>query len=542
MAAPALEAAKAALDAARNKKEKVQQLVDGRREVQAAMALSVKQWIQRLQEQRLEEARVLQEFGRGSAQYAAAKALGTLYSKRLAAARQARKNGGGAFITFQQHRVDAAEREQRECEERYHELVKENRLLRDLLWGDGNESGVAGSALNTAQRAELNPRSRSAEERGRAINRAGRALHQQKIDRRALRERCEKLAQENKDLRARLQSSAAGGDGGAAAALAGGGGPVVDVRAVTGSKGEHGRLLAAERAAASAARWRRRIAVDVQGLMLRIELERERRRHQHKDPGEEGGSDASTDSDDDGNGDGDGAPARPPPTPPRRGAHAGGARVSPDYPFGWDPPGPRHRMQFVGLDRRVALGGKASFVWGQRTYEVLGRYLADLQWREEGAEGGAAGITWLELVLDYEVSTGHNLPKVVTAHGSEARRAEAAEAYVVGAQREAAEAQGVDGGAEPAVQRLAHRLEIVDKTLAYRKRRSRCIVCTREVATGSAATLMKSSCLGKPESKKEAIARMSREAQAAKRARAPVAAVGGAAAATAPRGTHPSGA
>ena len=84
-------------------------------------------------------------------------------------------------------------------------------------------------------------------------------------------------------------------------------------------------------------------------------------------------------------------------------------------------------MELKGRERRVALGGKTSFVWGQRTFDVLSTYLAELEWPEEGAQGGAAGVTWLELAIDYEVSTGHNIPKVVTAHGSEAQRAAAAD-------------------------------------------------------------------------------------------------------------------
>eukprot|EP00663_Eupelagonemidae_sp_cell21sb_P001948 gene1948-1213_t len=50
------------------------------------------------------------------------------------------------------------------------------------------------------------------------------------------------------------------------------------------------------------------------------------------------------------------------------------------------------------------------FMYGHRTWRVLGQWLSELRWPPETAPGAKEGITWAELALDYEASTGHELP------------------------------------------------------------------------------------------------------------------------------------
>ncbi len=97
-----------------------------------------------------------------------------------------------------------------------------------------------------------------------------------------------------------------------------------------------------------------------------------------------------------------------------------------------------------GRVREVAQTGPNGFVWGQRFFDCLGQYLADLQWPAPRTAGGEAGVTWMELAIDFEVSTGISIPPA-TRHLVEAgllqqdaskkitvERVACAEAYVVG--------------------------------------------------------------------------------------------------------------
>eukprot|EP00662_Eupelagonemidae_sp_cell21_P014828 gene14828-63532_t len=83
----------------------------------------------------------------------------------------------------------------------------------------------------------------------------------------------------------------------------------------------------------------------------------------------------------------------------------------PQYPWGWAPPGERRRMPIKGRERRVTLNSKETgFTFGSRTWRVVGQWLSELEWPPANAPGGERGISFEELAIDYEVSTGHELP------------------------------------------------------------------------------------------------------------------------------------
>eukprot|EP00662_Eupelagonemidae_sp_cell21_P035606 gene35605-64921_t len=67
-------------------------------------------------------------------------------------------------------------------------------------------------------------------------------------------------------------------------------------------------------------------------------------------------------------------------------------------------------MSVKGRDWKPAFAGKRSFMWGQRMWDVLGQWLSELRWPPATAPQAKEGITWLELAIDYEVFTGHNIP------------------------------------------------------------------------------------------------------------------------------------
>eukprot|EP00662_Eupelagonemidae_sp_cell21_P020697 gene20697-12484_t len=84
----------------------------------------------------------------------------------------------------------------------------------------------------------------------------------------------------------------------------------------------------------------------------------------------------------------------------------------PKYPWGWDPPGARRRMVLKGREARVDVWDEDGrrYHFGARTWRTLGQYLSELEWPPANAPGGQLGITFAELAIDYEVSTGHDLP------------------------------------------------------------------------------------------------------------------------------------
>ncbi len=228
-----------------------------------------------------------------------------------------------------------------------------------------------------------------------------------------------------------------------------------DALAVAGA-----RMHAVSPRRARAAHWRTRVARDMQLMCVEIE---HARRERDRARGGGDGSDGSSDEGDRGEDDARAAAAQ--------GAAAAAAPASAAYPFGWDPPGPRDAIVLRGRDRITACSGATGYGFGQRTFDVLGQYLSELRWPPEGAPGGEAGITWVELAVDYEVATGHDLPpalrdltagdKALAQARSEASRTLAREAYVVDAQRGATGAQP-----EPAEERRHGREEIRQLRLA----------------------------------------------------------------------------
>ena len=52
----------------------------------------------------------------------------------------------------------------------------------------------------------------------------------------------------------------------------------------------------------------------------------------------------------------------------------------------------------------------AKFIWGPRLWKLLTEYAAALRWPPEDARGGEAGVSYLELALDFEVAMGCELP------------------------------------------------------------------------------------------------------------------------------------
>eukprot|EP00660_Eupelagonema_oceanica_P019343 gene19343-biopygen18671 len=113
-------------------------------------------------------------------------------------------------------------------------------------------------------------------------------------------------------------------------------------------------------------------------------------------------------------------PQQPPPPPPPPAAAAGGEdRIQQryKYPWGWDPPGDRQKMpleraKMLPVPRgREATADKSCFVHGPRLWHARIRYYRALEWPPAGAVGGENGVTWLELAVDFEVTTGLDLPR-----------------------------------------------------------------------------------------------------------------------------------
>ena len=102
-----------------------------------------------------------------------------------------------------------------------------------------------------------------------------------------------------------------------------------------------------------------------------------------------------------------------PPPPPPGGAGRPGGRVDepeePSYPWGWSPEGEREQVEMPAMAPPSRWHG-ATFIWGPRLWELLRKYVASLQWPPEDARGGEAGVSYLELALDFEVAMGCELP------------------------------------------------------------------------------------------------------------------------------------
>ena len=78
---------------------------------------------------------------------------------------------------------------------------------------------------------------------------------------------------------------------------------------------------------------------------------------------------------------------------------------------GWEPAGARAHIDLGGAaDRSVS---RAEFLWGQRFWCALVRYLAALEWPAQDAEGAGRGVAFAELAIDFETVTGVDIPGAV---------------------------------------------------------------------------------------------------------------------------------
>ena len=94
------------------------------------------------------------------------------------------------------------------------------------------------------------------------------------------------------------------------------------------------------------------------------------------------------------------------------------------YPWAWDPPGPRQQLalraaEALPVPRSGAFWwrkGETACVHGPVLWRALIHYLRELRWPPAAAWSGH-GATWLELVIDFEVSTGLDVPRKLMRDG-----------------------------------------------------------------------------------------------------------------------------
>ena len=79
------------------------------------------------------------------------------------------------------------------------------------------------------------------------------------------------------------------------------------------------------------------------------------------------------------------------------------------YPWGWSPEGTREQIELPEVPTPSRWHG-SSFMWGPRLWGDLKAYVAALRWPPEETPGGEAGVSHLELALDFEVAMGRELP------------------------------------------------------------------------------------------------------------------------------------
>ena len=127
-------------------------------------------------------------------------------------------------------------------------------------------------------------------------------------------------------------------------------------------------------------------------------------------------------------------------------------------------------------------------------------YLTQLKWPRDDQD--SLGITWLELSLDFEISTGVTLPRSATV---------CEENY--GSRRLGRHATWTCSTQSKDVVRLEH---CIEKTFQNKKLRFRCLVCDRSGAWAERSRFLKQSCAGYKETPLQAMKRHKRERDASR--------------------------
>ena len=197
---------------------------------------------------------------------------------------------------------------------------------------------------------------------------------------------------------------------------------------------------------------------------------------------------ADPDKDDD-NGGNDGDDGLDPAAPC---AHPGGDAAV------WQPSGPFETCGVGPPKQEVTFSGVNGYLYGgPRAFEALAWYLAELRWPLAGCPGASKGVTWTELAVDFELSTGVDIPatrRQLSEDGTKLSRAARA---------------GADAAlAEPFRE---HVLDTVGKRVV-------CRVCTRDRASCDRKRLMRTHCVGYPEDGASARRRGQRQTAATQRA------------------------
>ena len=142
-----------------------------------------------------------------------------------------------------------------------------------------------------------------------------------------------------------------------------------------------------------------------------------------------------------------------------------------------------------------ALKKSVRFPFGDLAWNGLSWYLAQLKWPKDDA--GSLGVTWIELALDFELSTGLTLP----------RGASVCEAHF-GSRRLGRHASWTSSSQKSSDIKLEHTLE---KIVRNKKLRFRCIVCDRTGAWPERNRFLKQSCAGYKETPHQAMKRQKLE-------------------------------
>ena len=153
---------------------------------------------------------------------------------------------------------------------------------------------------------------------------------------------------------------------------------------------------------------------------------------------------------------------------------------------------PKNQACFPKLKKPPVFSGKHRFRFGQLAWEAVMWYVSQLRWPKKDE---TLGVTWIELALDFEISTGLVLPRCASicekSYGSR----------LLG--------RGAEWRSSSSSDKNTVKLEhVLEKYLEKKKARFKCVVCSRTGAWGDRNKFLRSSsCAVYRETPKQALSR-----------------------------------